>query len=389
MPHQRSRFLAEYIRIQGKLWPVVGLVGLRQSGKTTLLRDQLMIPNYATLDDDDELIAAQSSPKIFLARKEFPTVIDEIQKAPKLFDAIKLLVDRKRIPGQFYITGSSEFSSRVGIRESLTGRIGVCQLFPMTLAEAHQKPLLKSIPKYDVARKPRFSWSELLNHAEKGGMPVPMFLRSQTQTRDYWKGWFETSIYRDLARCFKGSYQPEITKLILRTMARVLSDGELPTLSHFDLDSRRLRNYLEAMEVIFMVRRIHCHEKGVGKEIWIFGDGGMAAYQMGSVSSDHAVLTLIRHCLWNETSALMGAHGLSDDRRYFKSLHGTPVDWVWENIPMKIVTSLSQRTYQERAVSGAMTKLGAKYGYLIAPVNQVELPPKSGGIGVLPWSHWS
>jgi hypothetical protein len=172
-------------------------------------------------------------------------------------------------------------------------------------------------------------------------------------------------------------------------MARVLSDGDLPTLNHFDLDSRRLRNYLEAMEVIFMVRRIHCHDKGVGKEIWIFGDGGMAAYQMGNVSSDQAVLTLIRHCLWNETSALLGAHGLSDDRHYFKSLHGTPVDWVWDNVPMKIVTSLSQRAFQERALSGAMTKLRAKYGYLIAPVNQTEVPPKSGGIGVLPWSYWS
>jgi hypothetical protein len=72
----------------------------------------------------------------------------------------------------------------------------------MTLAEAHQKPLLKAMPKYGVSRKQRFSWQDLLSHAEKGGMPVPMFLRSQEQTRDYWKGWFETSIYRDLARCF-------------------------------------------------------------------------------------------------------------------------------------------------------------------------------------------
>ena len=195
MSHQRSRLLAEYITKLGKLWPVVGLFGLRQSGKTTLLRDQLTTPNYTTLDDDDDLIAAQPSPK-------------------KYFQP-------------------------------------------------------DSKPKYGVPHKQRFSWQELLSHAEKGGMPVPMFLRSQAQTRDYWKGWFETSIYRDLARCFKSSYQPEITKQILRTMARVLSDGSLPTLNHFDLDSRRLRNYLEAMEAIFMVRRIHCHDKGVGKEIWI------------------------------------------------------------------------------------------------------------------------
>lgn len=117
--------------------------------------------------------------------------------------------------------------------------------------------------------------------------------------------------------------------------------------------------------------------------------GGIAAYHMGSMSSDHVVLTLIRHCLWNETSALLGAHGIPDDRHYFKSLHGTPIDWVWDNISMKIVTSLGQRAFQERPLKGAMTKFDAKYGYLATPVNQVEDPPRNGGIGVLPWSYWS
>ena len=68
---------------QAKLWPVVGLVGLRQSGKTTLLRDQLSIENFVTLDDDDNLVAAIASPKIFLARQQSPTIIDEDQKATK------------------------------------------------------------------------------------------------------------------------------------------------------------------------------------------------------------------------------------------------------------------------------------------------------------------
>lgn len=156
----------------------MGLVGLRQSGKTTLLRGQLSVPNSTTLDDVDELRAAQSSPKIDLARQQLSTVIDEVQKAPRLFDAIKLLVDCKRMPGPFYITGSDEFSSRIGIRESLTGRISVCQLFPKTLAEAKQKPILKGVPKYSTTHKPRFSWAELLQHVEKGGMPVPTSLRS-------------------------------------------------------------------------------------------------------------------------------------------------------------------------------------------------------------------
>jgi predicted AAA+ superfamily ATPase len=387
MAYERARFLNAHLKRQGKLWPVVGVVGLRQSGKTTMLRDQIQIENYVTLDDDDDLTAALAAPKIFIARHTLPLIIDEIQKAPKLFDTIKLMVDKKRVPGQFYITGSSQFSDRIGIRESLTGRIGLCQLFPMTLAEARQQPPLTSLPKLNSA--PRFSWESLLQHAPKGGMPVPMFLRNENQVNDYWKGWLETSIYRDLANCFKKSYQPETSKSILRTMGRVMAEGELPTLSHFEIDSRRLRNYLEAMETIFLVRRISCHERGVGKDMWMFGDSGLARYYMGNSKTDQATLSLIRHTLWNETSALMGYLGESENRQYFKSARGTVIDWVWDNVPMKIVTSLKQRAFQERALRGAMDALEAKNGYLIAPIDRIEIPPRTGGVGVLPWSMWS
>lgn len=390
MPHDRRRFIVERLVKQGKLWPVVGLVGLRQSGKTTVMRKQLNIASYVSLDDDDALEASQAAPKVFMARQKLPVIIDEVQKSPKLFDTIKLAVDRQRIPGQYFLTGSSEFSARVGIRESLTGRIGLCQLFPMCIAEAKQLPPLKKVPSLsDAATKRRFTWQEILAHAERGGMPVPMFLRSLQQEHEYWKGWVETAIYRDMMKCFRGSYRPEIALSILRTMGSVLASGELPTLLHFDIDARRLRNYLEALETIFVARRIPCHSKGYGKDVWIFGDGGMAKFFMGKAESDGATLSLVRHCLWNETSSLLGALGDSDERLYFKSQRGNPIDWVWNNIPMKIVTSLQRQEWQERALHGAAKALGSKISFLIAPVDRGSPPPKAGGVGILPWSFWS
>jgi len=67
-------------------------------------------------------------------------MIDEVQKAPNLFDAIKLRVDKKRIPGSYFLTGSSSFSSKIGIHESLTGRIAISHLHPLSLAELHAAP---------------------------------------------------------------------------------------------------------------------------------------------------------------------------------------------------------------------------------------------------------
>lgn len=110
---------------------------------------------------------------------------------------------------------------------------------------------------------------------------------------------------------------------------------------------------------------------------------------MGGVMTEGATLSRIRHCLWNETSVHLSLLGESDDRSYFKSPRGTPVDWVWNQIPMKIVTSLQQRDWQERSLRGAMKALDSKLGFLIAPVDQVELPRGSSGVGVLPWGIWS
>ncbi len=389
MPHSRARFISSVLKRQGKLWPVVGLVGLRQSGKTTIMREQLDLPNYVTFDDDDMLMQATNTPKIFLAQQSLPIVIDEVQKAPKLFNTIKLHVDKDRRPGRFFVTGSSQFSTRIGVRESLTGRIGICPLFPLTIAEALNLPEIKCFKTWTSKMSLRGSWQNVLHHAERGGMPIPMFLRDKKQRNDYWKGWLDTTIHRDLPLCFKSSYKPEIAKSILKTIGRVLREGELPSLGHFNIDSRRLRNYLEAFETIFVLRRIPCHTSGVGKEVWMLGDSGLAAYLMGTMTSDGEILSAVRHGLWQETSAIMSFYGIDDSRSYYKSARGEPIDWVLDGVPMKIVTSLNSRAWSERGLAGAMKSINSKVGFLIAPVDQVELPKNSRGIGVLPWNFWS
>ena len=137
MPHKRARFAFSALKSLSRFWPVVGVLGLRQVGKTTLLSETQKFSETVTLDDDEALNEASSTPKVFLSKRAEPLLIDEIQKAPKLFDALKLTIDQDRKPGRFFITGSTSFSAKLGIRESLTGRIGLIHLHPMTLAEAN------------------------------------------------------------------------------------------------------------------------------------------------------------------------------------------------------------------------------------------------------------
>jgi predicted AAA+ superfamily ATPase len=170
MAHIRKRHIASEIQQQGKFWPVVGLLGLRQSGKSTLLREILGIERYASLDDESSLEDALLSGKNFLVKLGTPAVIDEVQKAPRLFDAIKLKVDLSRRPGGYFLTGSSQFSSKIGIRESLTGRIGLTRVYPFTLAEAHELPLMAFQGTPWSQRKSRFRIDEAMKRLGTGGL---------------------------------------------------------------------------------------------------------------------------------------------------------------------------------------------------------------------------
>lgn len=396
MPHFRERFASTILEKLAKLWPVIGVVGARQTGKTTLMQNRFDIRHVISLDDFVIREEALKSPKTFLEKFSLPIVLDEVQKAPPLFDAIKLKVDKKRIPGSYFLTGSSAFSSKIGIRESLTGRIGLIELLPMTLAELSgetfqpiknlENPLIKN-------QLPRFESATLSKIATTGGMPVPAFLRDIDQRELYWRSWLETTIYRDMARFFKRGFDPDFAFILLERIGSVLRNGELPTLKHFSGPIRKIRKYLDVMEEIFLLRKITCHPQGIGKEVWLLFDSGLAAFLMGTILGESSTLSLVRHFIWNEVYAQATYQGKHLTRIYYKSTQGSPIDFIINNIPFRIVSNVtsvtSQLQWEERALRGAMKKLKANVGYLVAPVDKAKLPTKSGEIGILPWTAWS
>lgn len=392
MPHQRPRFLVHYLQRQAALWPVVGVLGARQVGKTTLISRLLGIQNLVSLDDLESREEAQNSPKTFLAKLPSPVVIDEVQKAPHLFDAIKFRVDHKRIPGSYFLTGSSSFSSKIGIRESLTGRIAISHLHPLSLAELHAAPF-RAIKKIsNPLEKTRFQVDPIAQSLVTGGMPIPAFLRDSEQRRSYWTAWLDTTINRDLARLFKRGYDPDLAYSLLNKMGKVLSEGELPSFRHFQQSAQKIRTYFSAMEEIFILRKFSCHELGIGKTAWLPFDSGLSAHLMGTTSGEGSVLSLARCFLWNEWSCQADYQGNRLERIYYKSAQGAPVDAILDGVPFRIVSSATALTrqlkWEERALFGAMKKLRSPIGYLVGPVDSGTSAGKKG-IGILPWSAWS
>ena len=126
--------------------PVVILNGARQCGKSTLaqtlagataLQPASQPPGqrrYLTLDDAVVLNAAKSDPAGFINGLTGPVTLDEVQRAPELFLAIKAAVDRDRQPGRFLLTGSADVLLLPGIADSLAGRVEILSLWPLSCA---------------------------------------------------------------------------------------------------------------------------------------------------------------------------------------------------------------------------------------------------------------
>lgn len=134
-------------------FPVIAITGPRQSGKSTLVKAEFPEKKYISFDDKDARELAKSNPKDFL--KAFPegVVIDEAQKVPEIFDAIKLVIDNgKYEPGKYILTGSSQFRLRENISDSLSGRVGLIKLLPFSIQELKDEGMLSEDP-YDTIFK--------------------------------------------------------------------------------------------------------------------------------------------------------------------------------------------------------------------------------------------
>jgi predicted AAA+ superfamily ATPase len=267
MVHIRPREMTSIIAKELKFWPVVCLLGPRQCGKSTLLRELLQQAKkgtYKTLDGAADRLRAQNNPELYIEQvANWPLIIDEAHKAPPIFDEIKANVDREKRPGKFILSSSVRFSSKLGIRESLTGRASILRLDPLTISETESTTI---------------TLSEVQRYLTKGGMPGVCFLRDDDVILSYWDQWLETTCERDLQLLGNGRLSGALARLILEYTCTL----DLPTSAAIAkllrVDTRRVNSHLDALCELFLVREITPDLHGVGKSIYIPFDCGVAQH---------------------------------------------------------------------------------------------------------------
>ena len=153
------------------------VAGPRQVGKTTMLKTLTKDMGYVTLDDIIIRTTAQEQSGTFFKDNPPPVFVDEIQKAPELFEQIKMYIDRDHKKGQFFMCGSQQFKMMKGISESLSGRIGLLTLLGYSLREIKgvdfDKPFIPT-DDYFASRREHLAtvdYDDVWNIIHRGSMP--------------------------------------------------------------------------------------------------------------------------------------------------------------------------------------------------------------------------
>jgi len=135
-----NRNISKEIKLLAKEFPIVAILGPRQSGKTTIAKHIFKDYKYVSLEDYDKRRMAIDDPRGFLKKYNKNVIIDEAQRAPILFSYLQTYVDEQKINGSFVLTGLQNYLMMETISQSLAGRIGLATLLPLSLDEL---PILK------------------------------------------------------------------------------------------------------------------------------------------------------------------------------------------------------------------------------------------------------
>jgi predicted AAA+ superfamily ATPase len=241
--------------------PVVLIHGARQTGKSTLA-DRLADEQgrtRVTLDDPIALSLAKRDPKAFLNTYKPPVTIDEIQRAPELFLAIKLAVDKERKPGSFVLTGSSNVLAMPRLADSLAGRMEVIDLMPLSQGEIEGQPdgLVEAL--FQKEFHPTFReepLSELVSRIAAGGYPEPV-QRTARRRPDWFDSYLRTILERDVkdfANIEALSQMPYLLSLLASRAGSPLNVSSLAGETGIPYTS--LRRYLSLMENLFLLKLV-------------------------------------------------------------------------------------------------------------------------------------
>ena len=266
---------------------IVYIAGARQCGKTTLL-DQVSAPDAdrRTLDDDAIRRAAASSPKEFVERRgSGPMLIDEVQKVPALFPAMKMRVDKDRTPGQYLITGSTSLGANPNIHESLAGRMKTVRLRTISEGEflGRSPGFLDGAFEGDFTKPPSgYDKRRILDIAFRGGYPEASALPAEERS-DWHLDYLDALLERDVRDIQEIRNLPALRRMAVGLAgysSKFLNKAEFARAC--EVSKPTVDTYVAALEALYLFDQVppwtpRDYDRAVKSSKWFASDTGTMA----------------------------------------------------------------------------------------------------------------
>ena len=349
-----QRNIAQHTRTALSDTPVILLNGARQTGKSTLAKEiaDELAGDYVTLDDATVLSGAVTDPAGFLRGLGNMTVIDEVQKAPGLFPAIKKQVDADRRPGRYLLTSSANVLLLPKISESLAGRMEIITLWPLSQGElrGRTESFVDALFAPELPRMARAAPQDhdVMSLLATGGYPEAVARTDETRRHDWFASYISAILQRDvrdLANIEGLTDMPRLLALLAARSSGLLNASELSRSS--TIPQTTLKRYLSLLQMTFLMEPLPAWSANLSKRLIKAPkvhliDTGLATHLtghspqhlphdttlLGHLLESFVVMELRKQLTWSTVRAKIF---------HFRTLAGKEVDIVLEDARGRLV----------------------------------------------------
>lgn len=326
--------------------PVVLIHGPRQCGKTTLAHMVGDPAGHAYFNFDDPVMAeaAAADPVGFVGELPERTTLDEVQRVPELFLALKSAVDHGRSPGRFLLTGSANVLFLPRLADSLAGRMEIVRLHPLAQAElsGNRSTFLDLLisREFKTRRWSRLG-SELAARIVDGGYPAALARASSRRRTAWYRDYTDTLVQRDvqdLSRIRSLDVLPRLLSLVAGQTARLLNVSDVA--GPFQLSRPTIREYVTLLERVFLIDTLPpWHSNRMSRLVKTpklhMGDTGLASALLGldaaTLVMDRTIFgQLVETFVFQELRRQAGWHETSFRFFHFRDKDRAEVDIVLE-----------------------------------------------------------
>lgn len=288
-----TRHMEKPVMELNEQYPVLLLTGPRQVGKTTMLEHLIEVEGKGrkkvSLDDLTLRELAKTDPKMFFQLYQPPLLIDEVQYAPELFPYIKIMVDERHQPGDFWLTGSQLFKMMEGVQESLAGRVALLHLSPLSQSEIMKRPpeppFSLELPLLSERQNGRqmLNTPEVFQRIHQGGMPA-LVTGTYSNASIFYSSYIDTYMERDVRRLSNDIDSLKFLRFLRSVTARTSQQVNYKGIADdAEIDQTTAKNWLHVLEALGIIFLLEPYSNNVLKRTvstpkLYFYDSGIVCY---------------------------------------------------------------------------------------------------------------